>query len=185
MGTFGGGGGGHWTAHARGRQSIVGADMDISGWGVLVHTWFVQTLWHQGGTGTDSYIYLADWTRSVAAIEEKKNLICGYICWREADSSLLELTVTFLAGGYSFTPDLWLHMLTGGRQSIIRAQWDDPGCAGSGWRSGHAATPGWAGASRDLWTRDHRSHHAQGQDPRPVPGQQAPGLPLDRVDCGE
>ena len=31
-----------------------------------------QTLRQQGGTGEDSYIHLADWTFSVAAIEKKK-----------------------------------------------------------------------------------------------------------------
>ena len=31
-----------------------------------------QTLGQQGGTGKDSYIYLADWTLSVAAFEKKK-----------------------------------------------------------------------------------------------------------------
>ena len=31
-----------------------------------------QTLRQQGGTGEDSYIHLADWILSVAAIEKKK-----------------------------------------------------------------------------------------------------------------
>ena len=30
-----------------------------------------QTIRQQGGTGEDSYIHLADWTRSVAEIEKK------------------------------------------------------------------------------------------------------------------
>ena len=140
-----------------GRWSFIGADRFVLFWLYL----------NKGSGAPPTMDFCPDCRNSHSTLKRKKNAGFGGESWHWA--TLVAL----------------LCSLTGGRQSFTRTDGNNPGRAGGGRRSGHAAASGRPSPSWDLWTWDHCPHHAQGQDSRPVQRQQAPGLPFDRADCSE